>query len=162
MKNILLAFCLLTGSFANAQDTTTYGRMVYIPVNIVINIPDVVINQTKFKRTASVFTMVYNQNSQTLSLMWIVKSYADSATTYGTYLGGPKGTNPDYNKEIIADNTVFVDPSTGHFVTPNANGRCAIAYMGQYDFFNMLAETQPLKVHDMIRMYGYQVSNWDK
>ena len=131
----------------------------YSSVLIVINIPDKVINQTTIKCTATLFTMTYNQHTQTLVLNWTIKCYANNAGAYGDYLGS---FIPDYSKETIADNTTFVDPSTGVIVFPESNPDSTAAYMGQYDFFNMLAEKQPLKVHDIIRQYGYQVLNWDK
>ena len=151
--------CLFAALFSKAQDTTTYNRIAYTPVAIVINIPDVVINETVYKRTATLFTMIYNQYAQTLSLNWTIKAYADSSGEYSTYLGQFVS---NYSKENIADNSVFVNPRTGTFIQADQNGRFPMDYMGQYDYFNMLAETYPMKVHDLIRQYGMQVKNWDK
>lgn len=159
MKKCIFLLSMLIGLFAAAQDTTTFARINYNPVAIVINIPNVVVNTTTLKRTATLFTMTYNQQSQSLSLNWTIKFYADSLGSYGAYLGN---VIPNYSKEIIANNTVFVNPKTGAILLPDINGKYLMPYLGQYDFFNMLAENQPLKVHDMIRLYGQQVLNWDK
>ena len=162
MKNLLLILCLFASVFVQAQDSTVYNRVPYDPIAIVINIPDVVVSQTKLKRTATLFTMVYNQYRKTLSLKWTVKYFADSVGNYGAYLGGIKGTISDYNKEIIADNTTFVNPTNGAFLIADSTGKYSMNYMGQYDFFNAYAENYPIKVHDLIRQYGNQITNWDK
>lgn len=159
MKKLLFILLVFAAFGASAQDTTTYHRIPYTPIAIVINIPDLVVNGTKVKRTATLFTMTYNMQYQTLSLNWTIKAYADSSGSYSTYLGQ---FITNYSKESIADDNTFVNPQTGAFLYPDANGKYSMNYMGQYDFFNYLAETQPLKVHDLIRQYGMQVTNWDK
>lgn len=160
MKKLILLLCLLASLYAvKAQDTTTYSRIAYNYVQIVIPIPDIIINQTVIKRTATLFTMTYNQYQQTLALNWTVKCYANVSGAYGMYLGS---FIPDYSKENVADNTVFVNPNNGAIMLPDSNGKYSMNYMGQADFFNFLAETQPLKVHALIRQYGLQVLNWDK
>lgn len=160
MKQILFALLVILSINAKCQDTTAqYGRIAYTDVAIVINIPDVIINQTVIKRTATLFTMTYNQYTQTLALNWTVKFYANVSGSYGMYLGG---FIADYSKEIVATNQSFVNPATGAFVLPDANGKYPMNYMGQYDFFNMIAENQSLKVHSLIRQYGYQILDWSK
>ena len=162
MKNLLFLLSLSVSLFVHAQSATTHSRLDYNPVSIVINIPDVVVSQTTLKRTATLFTMVYNQYRKTLSLKWTVKFYADSLGFFGAYLGGIKGTINDYTKEITADNTTFVNPATGAFLYADTTGNYAMDYMGQYDFFNAYAENYSIKVHDLIRQYGNQITNWDK
>jgi hypothetical protein len=130
------------------------------PVRIEIDIPDLVIGEVSLKRKATLFTLIYNQSVKTLTLSWIV-SYPD--------IEEAKGISP-YTRESIADNTTMVDVATGAILTPTVTvdeetGENITTYpgdyIGQYDWFNMIAETQQLQVHDMIRQYGVQVSSWD-
>ena len=166
MKKLILNIALLVSLFATVackataiHPDTVYTRIAYTVVNIVIPIPNVIINNTTLRRTATLFTMTYNQSAQTVVLNWTIKFYSDSAGTCGAYLGA---VIPDYSKEVVASNASFVNPSTGAFVIPDSKGNYPMNYMGQYDFFNYIAETQPLKVHSLIRQYGYQILSWDK
>lgn len=145
------------------------GLQTLPTIEIEIDIPDLIVNEIALKRKAKLFTLIYNQATKTLVLSWIV-SYTD--------LQGVKGLS-SYSKESIADNNTIVDVSTGAILTPiitdvpeldangnpvlDAAGNPVIAsqdisypgnYIGQYDWFNMIAETQPIKVHDLIRQYG--------
>ncbi len=119
------------------------------PVTIIIDIPDLVVGDISLKRKAELFTMTYNQTKKFLKLTWIV-SYPD--------LQGIKGLS-SYTKESIADNTTIVDVATGNILTADENGNYPGDYIGQYDWFNMVAETQTVQVHDMIRQYGLQ-ADW--
>lgn len=159
MKRILLSLLFFACIFVVKANDTTYKRIAYTPVVIVIQIPNVLINNTTIRRTATLFTMTYNQTAQTVVLNWTIKFYADSSGSYGAYLGS---VIPDYSKEVTASNNSFVNPNTGAFLLPDSNGKYSMSYMGQYDFFNMIAESQPLKVHSLIRQYGYQIVYWDK
>lgn len=128
---------------------------------IEIQIPNKVIANTILKRKAKLFTMLYNQSSKSLALSWQVDYYAQAANdTYGELVQA-KGIN-SYSKEIIADNSVMVNPADGSFIYPDENGNYdeAVQRIGQYDFFYMAASTTPLQVHDMIIYHG-QNSNWD-
>jgi len=121
------------------------------PVDIEIDIPDLVVNeQLSLKRKAKLFTMTYNQLAKYLTLSWIV-SYPD--------LIDVKGFSP-YSKESIADNTTIVDVNTGAILTADAEGNYPGDYIGQYDWFNNVAETQQVNVHAMIRQYGLQ-ADWN-
>lgn len=120
------------------------------PVSIEIEIPDLNVNGITLKRKASLFTMTYNQAAKYLALSWIV-SYPE--------MEGVKGFSP-YSKESIADNTTMVDVQTGDILTPDEDGNFPGNYIGQYDWFNMVAETQNIEVHDLIRQYG-QKAEWD-
>lgn len=147
------------------------------PLDIEIDIPDLVVNETlSLKRKAKLFTMTYNQHLKFLVLSWLV-SYPDLLEVKGF---------TTYSKESIADNTTMVDVNTGEILAPiitevplldgdgnptkDADGNEITTqeisypgdYIGQYDWFNMIAETQPVKVHDMIRQYGLAVENWNK
>lgn len=120
---------------------------------IKINIPDVVINQTKIKRKAELFTMTYNQAHKYLALNWVVTYYADSSGYYGQ----PISLNgiSSYTKESIADNKTMVNPSTGAIVSDSTPGA-----VGQFNFFYNLAENAEINVHDLIRAYGAAVAEW--
>lgn len=122
-------------------------------IDIEIDIPDLIVNeQLSLKRKAKLFTMTYNQHLKYLVLTWLV-TYPDLVDVSGI---------SSYSKESIADNTTMVDVNTGTILTPDADGNYPGDYTGQYDWFNMIAETQPIKVHDMIRQYGLAVENWNK
>ena len=132
----------------------------YTPVDIVLEIPDIVLANTIIKRKAKMLTLIYNQPYQTVTVAWQVQHYADNNGAYGEYIGAQV---PDKLKETIADNTTTVDAATGDIVTDlslccDDLGTC-LNCMGQYDWFNMIGETTPVIVHDMIRQYGNQ-ADW--
>ena len=159
MKNIKLILLLLlfVGYSLNnfAQDSTAaYTVITYDSPQITIDISDVTINNTVLKRKATLFTMIYNQKSKTLVLNWTVSFYANNNGDYGESMSA---IAPSYSRETIADNTTFVNPVNGN-ILENPTG----VVMGQYDWFYMIAETQPVLVNNMIRQYGLNVSNWDK
>lgn len=130
----------------------------YEHVNIIIEIPDLTINETIIKRKIQLSTMMYNQVSKYLILNWIIKHYSDDKGDYGQYINDVIN---DKVRETIADNQTIVNTQTGEFIYPNELGEYPedVYYMGQYDFFNMIAENMPLKVHDMIKQYG-QMIQW--
>lgn len=144
MKKLILLFSILFSLSATAQQYP-----------IVLDIPDVVIQGTTLKRKASLFTMTYNLGRQYVSLNWEVTYYA--AKSDGTY-GEEITFIPKYTKENVADNTVKVD-STGTIVLPDAEGNYPSGVIGQFDFFNNVAENVPVKVNAVIRQYG-QNSKW--
>lgn len=128
--------------------------LVNIPnVDIEIDIPALIIGGTPLSRKAKLFTMTYNQKQKYLTLCWTVSYY----TSNGELLD-IAGID-SYSKESIADNTTMVDVTTGAILQPDVNGHYPGNYLGQYDWFNMIGENQPLKVHDLIRAYGASV-NW--
>lgn len=143
MKKLLTILLLFISTFSFAQSSEP----------IKITIPDLVISQTKIKRKAELFTMVYNQYNKALVLNWKVTYYADSSGYYGQ----PIVINgiSSYNKESVANNSVYVNPSTGAFVSATTIGA-----VGQYDYFYNLAENANVNVHDMIRAYGAAVTEW--
>ncbi|MFZ4056994.1 MAG: hypothetical protein ACOYKE_02595 [Ferruginibacter sp.] len=156
MKKFLLFFLSLVLALSTL---IAQSRIEYTPVKISIDIPDVVINETTIKRKAELFTMTYNQSSKYLSLNWKVTHYADSLGQYGQSLDK---LIPSWTKESIADNATAVNPQTGQILVPDSLGNYSINYLGQYDFFNMLAENSPIQVHNLIRQYGLSVESWDK
>jgi hypothetical protein len=194
-------------------------QVPYTPVDIVLEIPDIVLSNTIIKRKAKMLTMIYNQAYLTLTVAWQIQHYADDNGQYGQYIGAQVA---DKLKETTADNEVIVNAQTGEIITdleqyretvlvdqivpgysypqttteiqqiPDENGNLVdtevevpvldangdpviitvpdetiqveesiinIDYMGQYDWFNMIGETTPVIVHDMIRQYGNQ-ADW--
>ena len=163
MKKILFFLLLATNITAIAQDSSAtapaYFRIPYEAATITIDIPPIIIDGTILQRKARLFDMDYNQNSQFLALRWRVHFYADSAGTYGKSL---EKTSPFYSLENVADNSTFVNPTTGQILVADASGSYGMNYMGQYDFFNYVAQNQAVVVHDVLRQYGAMVLNWDK
>lgn len=139
MKKLILLISIFFTMSANAQQYP-----------IVLDIPDVVINETILKRKASLFTMTYNISKQYVALAWEVTYY--SAKDDGSY-GEEISFIPKYTKESVADNTVKVD-STGQILQPDAEGNYPPGAIGQFDFFNNMAENIPIKVNAVIRQYG--------
>lgn len=132
-----------------------------MPVQIVLEISDKVLGATTLKRKANFFTMIYNQGNKSLVISWTVEYFSsNSDNTYGDSMSNMISS---FSKESIADNTTIVDQSTGVILFQNSDGTYGDGtqtVMGQYDWFNMIAETQQLPVHNMIRQYGSQI-NWD-
>jgi len=129
----------------------------YTPIRLEIDIPDLVINDTIIKRKIQLFTMIYNQQSKYLVLNWVIKHFADDDGKYGEYL---INIIPDKTRESIADNTTLVNSQTGEFIYMDENNEYPedVYYMGQYDFFNMIAENMSFNIHDMIRQYGQMIT----
>ena len=144
MKKLILLFSILFSLSATAQQYP-----------IVLEIPDVVIDGTVLKRKVSLFTMTYNLAKQYVALSWEVSYWsANPDSTYGEELT----FIPKYTKENVADNTTKVD-SNGTIVLPDADGNYPPGVIGQFDFFNNVAENIPVKVNAVIRQYG-QGSQW--
>ena len=129
------------------------------PVDIVLEIPDVIIDATTLKRKAKIFALIYNMNTKQVSISWTVSHYAKNDD--GSYGDSLSKIIPDYSKEQIATNNVAVNPITGHPIDP-ASIDDTTNYIGQYDFFNNMGENQPVKVHDIIKEFGLGLQNWDK
>lgn len=136
-------------------------QSTYIPVEIILEISDKIIGATTLKRKANFFTMIYNQSVKSLVLSWTVEYF--NANLDGSYGNNISDVIPSFTKENIADNTTMVDQTTGEILLNNGDGTFGTVdqiVMGQYDWFNMMAETQQLPVHSLIRQYGAQV-NWN-
>jgi hypothetical protein len=37
-----------------------------------------------------------------------------------------------------------------------------VSWIGQYDFFNKMGESEPVLVHDVIKQFGMGLQNWEK
>ena len=146
------------------------------PIDIVLEIPDVVIDATTLKRKAVVHSMIYNLSAKMVSVSWIVKHFAKNAD--GTYGDDLSAIIPPYTREQIATNQVPVNPVTGFpldpeyikptIVTDPITGEVLevipslTPWVGQYDFFNNMGENVPVKVNDVIRQFGQGLQDWSK
>jgi len=145
------------------------------PVDIVLEIPDVQIEGTTIKRKANLFALIYNMNTKQVSISWTVTHYAQNGN--GTYGANLSDIIPSYSKEQIATNDVPVNPITGFPIDPESmlptittNSETGertvipsnVQWMGQYDFFNKMGESEPILVHDVIKQFGMGLQNWDK
>lgn len=137
-----------------------------------IEIPDFITAETVIKRSATLFSMIYNQFTKQLSITWTVRHFAkNSDGSKGDYLGP---VIPDWSKTSIADNTTMCDVANGHPIykidtsevdeegNPILDYDPEITRMGQYDFFWNLAQTQPISVHAMIINFGGLIVSWEK
>jgi hypothetical protein len=125
---------------------------------ITINIPDLVVGDTVIKRKAELFTLIYNQATKQVCLSWTIKSFANNGGQYGDALP----FIPNTSKEMIADNSVFVNPANGQRVEKNVpipdtepqEFDYPCDYISEYEFFFVMAASQPIKLHDVIMQYG--------
>lgn len=139
-------------------------------IEIEIEIPSIEIGSTVIRRKAKLFSLIYNKGSKTVSVAWIVQHYAaTTADGYGEYLS----FIPDWSVTSVADNTTMCNVANGFPIEMIEIGQDedgdpifgydpAINYTGQYDFFSHLAETQPVKIHEMIIQFGNNVKSWEK
>jgi len=128
--------------------------------NIEIEIPNMVIDNTIFKRKAKLHSMVYNMQYKQLVLNWVVTFY--SRTDDDAYGEDISYLIPPYTRENIADNSTLVNPATGQILVPNEAGEYEGDYMGQYDWFNQIGESVDINVHTMIKQYGQGITDWNK
>ena len=139
-------------------------------IEVEISIPQIEIEQTKINRSAKLFSLIYNKGSKEVSVAWTVKHFAVNADgSNGEYLS----FIPDWSKTSVADNSTMCDVTNGFPIEKIVIGQDedgndiydydpAINYTGQYDFFSYLAETQPVKIHEMIIQFGNNVQSWVK
>jgi len=129
----------------------------YISENIILEIDDIIIDNTIIKRKAYLLSMIYNITNKTVVLNWEIRHYGSTINNqYGEYL---INIIPNKTKTTTADNTTFVNSQTGAFVYPDSEDFIDVDYIGQFDFFSKLAENQPIIVNELIRQYGQQ-TNW--
>lgn len=145
------------------------------PVDIILEITDVTIDATTLKRKAKLHALIYNMSTKQVSISWVVTHYAKNAdNTYGDDLSK---IIPNYTKEQIATNDVAVNPITGFPLDPESiqptiftnseTGeqtviQSTVSWIGQYDFFNKMGESEPILVHDVIKQFGMGLQNWEK
>lgn len=136
-------------------------------VPIIIDINDDV--QTGLKRKAEYITMIDNRRTKELSTTWIVKYYQNLNGQYGQEISSEGITV--YTRNLIATNDTLVDASQqGAYVAKKINDvwiniqtgeeftQAEIDanpnLYGEYDFFMLIAETQPSIINDLIRNAG--------
>jgi hypothetical protein len=116
-------------------------------MDIILEIPDIVVDATVLKRKAKLEALTYNMNEKYVLLSWIIITY--SANPDGTYGDDLSAIVPRGTREQFGNNNVLVNPVTGVPVTdPNEPS------IGQYDFFNNIGENVSIKIHDVIRQFG--------
>ena len=145
------------------------------PVEIVLEIPDVTIDATTLKRKAKLFALIYNMHTKQVSISWTVSHYAKNPD--GSYGDSLSKIVPDYSKEQIATNDVPVNPITGFPIDPELLNplvltnsetgeqtviQSTVSWIGQYDFFNIMGESEPILIHDVIKQFGMGLQNWEK
>lgn len=133
-------------------------------IRIILEIPDLVIDNTIIKRKAYMFLLGYNQEYQSLYVSWLVKHYSNNNGDYGEYLGSKIS---DKLKETIADMSVIVKYPSGEIIEPenyseyqDESGEWTINVMPQYKFFNQVGENVDVNIHNLIRNYGLQ-ADWN-
>ena len=82
-------------------------------IRIILEIPDLVIDNTIIKRKAYMHTLTYNQEYNSLSVNWLVKHFSNNNGSYGEYIGS---TIADKSKETIADMTTIVKYPSGEII----------------------------------------------
>lgn len=141
-------------------------------MDIILEMPDIVVDSTVLKRKAKLFSLVYNTAEKFVTLSWVVTTYA--ANDDGSYGNDLSAFIPVYRREQIATNnvpvnpvtgvpispeliapTITIDPETGEEIVTPSN----IPWVGQYDFFNNVGENLPIKIHDVIRQFGATLQN---
>ena len=121
-------------------------------MDIILEIPDIVVDTTVLKRKAKLESLVYNMDRKEISISWIITTYsANPDGTYGEDLSAivPRGT-----REQFGNNNVLVNPVTGMPIENSDEDS-----IGQYDFFNNMGENKLIKVHDVIRQFGAGLQN---
>jgi len=136
-------------------------------MDIILEIPDIVVDSTVLKRKAKLFALVYNTTEKFVTLSWVITTYA--ANEDGSYGNELSQFIPPYKREQIATNNIPVNPLTGVPIDPELiqptitinpvtgeeiSTPSTIPWIGQYDFFNNIGENVSIKIHDVIRQFG--------
>lgn len=136
-----------------------------ISPDLVVNISDAVVNGTVIKRKAEVTKLEYSPRDKRVYIELLVVPYGRNVDgTYGERI--PFGSVLDH---LIADNNILVNSANGDILgyrdillnsvmQPDGSVRIVedpslteINYAGEYDFFKILAATQPVVVDDLIK-----------
>ena len=130
-------------------------------MSITLELEDLKIGETVIKRKANLISLVYNVKLRQVVLNWeVVHFVKEQDGTYGeciSYL------IPNYLKESVANDSIFVNPGTGEILNEFDPGiGTNQEYCTQFEWFYNMGENIPTKVHDVIRYYGAGIENWDK
>jgi hypothetical protein len=129
--------------------------------------------QTGLKRKAEYQTLIENRHTKELVTIWNVNYYQNLNGQYGDLITS-QGIS-SYSRNLIATNDTLVDASQqGAYVAKKINGVWiniqtgqeytqaeinANDYLyGEYDFFMLIAETQPSIINNIIRQAGNQAA----
>ena len=134
-------------------------------------------NQTGLKRRAFYQTLIDNRLTKELSTTWLVRYYENNNGQYGQQIVS-EGISP-YSRNLIANNDTLVDASQeGKYIAKKIEGVWinlqtgeeftqedidANPYLyGEYDFFMVVAETQPSIINNIIRNAGMLASSMNR
>jgi hypothetical protein len=129
--------------------------------------------QTGLKRKAEYQTLIENRHTKELATIWNVHYYQNLNGEYGDLVTS-QGIS-SYSRNLIATNDTLVDASQqGAYVAKKINGVWINIQTGQeftqedidanehlygeYDFFMLIAETQPSIINNIIRQAGNQAA----
>jgi hypothetical protein len=133
--------------------------------------------QTGLKRKAEYQTLIENRHTKELVTIWNVHYYQNLNGEYGDLVTS-QGIS-SYSRNLIATNDTLVDASQqGAYVAKKINGVWiniqtgqeytqaeidANSYLyGEYDFFMLIAETQPSIINDIIRNAGMLAASMNR
>jgi hypothetical protein len=133
--------------------------------------------QTGLKRKAEYQTLIENRHTKELVTIWNVNYYQNLNGEYGDLVTS-QGIST-YSRSLIATNDTLVDASQqGAYVAKKVNGIWiniqtgqeytqaeidANDYLyGEYDFFMLIAETQPSIINNIIRNAGLLAASMDR
>jgi hypothetical protein len=134
-------------------------------------------NQTGLKRKAFYQTLIDNRITKELCTTWLVRYYENNNGEYGEQITS-EGILP-YSRNLIANNDTLVDASQdGAYVAKKINGvwiniQTGVEFTqaeinandylyGEYDFFMLIAETQPSIINDIIRNAGMLAASMNR
>jgi len=133
--------------------------------------------QTGLKRKAEYQTLIENRHTKELVTIWNVNYYQNLNGQYGDLITS-QGIS-SYSRNLIATNDTLVDASQqGAYVAKKINGVWINIQTGQeytqteidgndylygeYDFFMLIAETQPSIINNIIRNAGLLAASMDR
>ncbi len=130
--------------------------------DIVVTIPDVVLGDTILKRKATFETLIYNKKSDSLSVGWLIEYFGNNAGDYGDKID-LKGVS-SYGSELVAAQNSFIDLATQQLfyeadLQKDADGVVTDSrnYTTEFEFYNMVAETQTVNIHSLIRASALKI-----
>lgn len=139
---------------------------------IEIALSDRVYNDTIIKQKATFTSLIHTQNEiESRAIITIlVTMYANDNGEFGTLLSGP-GFQP-YQVNLVADNNCIVNAESGEIIAVRTTESTEIWLakaelleenaMFQGDFFEMLRDTQPIRIGELIKLHITQADSMNK
>lgn len=124
--------------------------------DIIVEITDLVLGNTKLKRKATFETLIYNKKSGVLSVAWKVEYYADNNGQYGAKLDASGITA--YSKEQLAGAASYVNLDTQEMFIATPTTVFPENYSTEFEFYNFVAETQTVNIHSLIRAQAAKIA----